>query len=350
VQTENISISQEQLFDNWQDNLIRVGTGCNGIVFKRQSPIRPSDDLAFKFIVNYGLESRHFHEVHKDEGHLVGNLPFYQHIVQMYAELIFVRPPEEFNHRMIDPTVVDCTLHPETKVSRCWQVLVQEYFPITLEKFLEGCNSGPMLLRFCYEITLPIAFLFKNRIVHRDVKLNNFLLSSFGTVVLCDFGEAREVNNHMILELDSDQSSFGGSVIHLAPEVLNPKKGKNGKLIVSYQHQPSWELGVLFLEIALKMNLTDSVSDEQRSFGFLCQRMDELNRLHPSIKYPRKFLQLIVKCLSHNPTQRPSLDKIKTELLEVSTDAFMIGITSSPALPISEKPLHVTPDPKRKRV
>jgi len=90
-----------------------------------------------------------------------------------------------------------------------------------------------------------ILFLWENKIVHRDIKLENFLISSDGIPVLCDFGMAEFVDDLGFCRNSPD--SMGGNQAHLAPEVINQwKKDKKP----NYSKQPSWELGILCFELA----------------------------------------------------------------------------------------------------
>ena len=59
-----------------------------------------------------------------------------------------------------------------------------------------------------------LAYCHKNRVLHRDIKLENLLIDEEGTIKLCDFGVSRQLKK--ATELIGEQC---GTPAYMAPEV-----------------------------------------------------------------------------------------------------------------------------------
>jgi len=162
----------------------------------------------------------------------------------------------------------------------------------------------PKILKFCSQISVALEHLFKNHVVHRDIKLNNILLSSNETPIICDFGEAILVDDNGTGQVDSP----GGNQKHIAPEVLNQfsRTTKSHSYLVDYSKQPSWELGVICYEI--------SVGDHP--FGDYPIGHGDAPNLHvnnvdisplETRRYPDLFISILKGLLEDNPKNRISI-------------------------------------------
>jgi serine/threonine protein kinase len=324
--TGNIEMSTHQ-FDEW-DKLEFIEKNANALVFKWNPQ---GYEMAVRMI--YNSLPLGFKKQLGGEALVCTNLRFHPNIVQHY-HTIFSRPPMSFITNLASQKIVtqdELELFCHTpEVSKQLQLLLVEYFSGgTVKDFLKVCSDGPTLLRICCEVADVVRFLYQQRIIHRDVKSDNLLISACGVVALCDFGESMKFDNDsMTKELAS--SSIGGNSVHLAPEVVDAVQKRKK---VSYKYQPSWELGVLFLEVALKVELLATITNEQRNLDFLRNRMRELQEASPSMNYPEEFLQLITGCLSVPPLERPTLDQICTVLHRISSDTMLVEIAPTSKLP-----------------
>jgi len=110
-------------------------------------------------------------------------------------------------------------------------------------------------LKICLDIAEGLLYLESNNICHRDMKLDNIMITQPTlSAVIIDFGLASKLNENKIARL-TKHSGMGGNIGHIAPEVANSYiqqselHGDNEYFDVNYSKQPSFELGCLCYEI-----------------------------------------------------------------------------------------------------
>ncbi|ODV88687.1 hypothetical protein CANCADRAFT_29437 [Tortispora caseinolytica NRRL Y-17796] len=135
-----------------------------------------------------------------------------------------------------------------------------------------------------YQVASAIAHLHDNGIVHRDIKDENVILDSNGSIKLIDFGSAVYVKNGPF-------DVFVGTIDYAAPEVLlgRPYNGKE---------QDVWAAGILLYTIVYKENPFYNV--------------DEI--LSGELRVPYVLsdgcLDLIKAMLERSPARRITMDKV----------------------------------------
>lgn len=88
-----------------------------------------------------------------------------------------------------------------------------------------------------YQMLSAVNHLHKNKIIHRDIKLENFLIgSNLNQIKLIDFGLCK------LHDSDKDKTQdFCGTVITVAPEILKQKR---------YDYKVDcWALGIILFEL-----------------------------------------------------------------------------------------------------
>ncbi|EGG01671.1 uncharacterized protein MELLADRAFT_45059, partial [Melampsora larici-populina 98AG31] len=128
-------------------------------------------------------------------------------------------------------------------------LIISEYLPKgNLRGHLITHATGPSLswrlrLSFAIDITRSIAYLHERRCLHRDLKLENCLITDNFRIKLCDFGFARlEAKN----EEEVRRLSYCGTDGYMSPEIL---RGEPFGLATDI-----YSLGILFCElITLKL-------------------------------------------------------------------------------------------------
>ncbi|KAL4004238.1 S-(hydroxymethyl)glutathione dehydrogenase / alcohol dehydrogenase [Sarotherodon galilaeus] len=179
-------------------------------------------------------------------------------------------------------------------------------------------------------VLLGLEFLHKNKIVYRDLKLDNLLMDADGFVRIADFGLCKEGMGH-----GDRTSTFCGTPEFLAPEVLTDS---NYTRSVDW-----WGLGVLVYEMLVGESPFPG-DDEEEVFDSI---------VNDDVRYPR-FLSpnsasLIQKLLQKNPDLR--LGAGEEDALEIKRhkfyeemdwDALLAKKVKPPFLPVIRAPQDVS--------
>lgn len=188
--------------------------------------------------------------------------------------------------------------------------LITEY----LEKgdlFEYTLKNGPMEEKYAMvifkEMIYAIHDVHKKGIVHRDIKLENFLLTDNLKVKLCDFGHSGFINKNSFI-LTSDTVVKGekiyfkrkcGTLPYSSPSIIKEK-------LYDGEKEEVWSLGIcLYALLTCHFPFYDSKDDE---------RTKELILKSPIPKIPQNVsedtLQLIKSMLQRNHYKRANLNDI----------------------------------------
>ena len=89
--------------------------------------------------------------------------------------------------------------------------------PGELFQILEDDQSLPedVVRSIARQLVRALHYLHTNRIIHRDMKPQNILVSANGAVKLCDFGFARAMSSSTLVV-----TSIKGTPLYMAPELV----------------------------------------------------------------------------------------------------------------------------------
>ncbi|PKA66146.1 Mitogen-activated protein kinase kinase kinase 3 [Apostasia shenzhenica] len=188
--------------------------------------------------------------------------------------------------------------------------IISSSFPVGLPE-----PSIAVILR---ELLCGLSYLHAQGLVHRDIKAGNILVDSDGSVKLADFGVSASV--HDSGQLSSFSSSFlsdmAGTPYWMAPEVIHSHVGYGVKADI-------WSFGITALELAHGRpplsHLPPSKSLLLRLTSRL--RLDDAQNYNPAggeaekkkkakKKFSKAFREMVASCLSQDPSQRPSAEKL----------------------------------------
>jgi hypothetical protein len=167
-----------------------------------------------------------------------------------------------------------------------------------LSQFLSTFPASPVSLLFVFlsDIICALEYLHQRRIIHRDVKTDNVLLTADLRCKLIDFGFAKEQLSSTL----GTHSRIGGVVGFLAPEVITGEGCSHRSDIYSF--------GKLSSHV-----LTGRLPDSRMSISNLVSAV--VFAVPSSIS---ALLQpLLESCLSTNPSHRPSAHELRLKIQEL---------------------------------
>ncbi|XP_002816236.3 serine/threonine-protein kinase 10 isoform X1 [Pongo abelii] len=174
--------------------------------------------------------------------------------------------------------------------------------------------TEPQIQVVCRQMLEALNFLHSKRIIHRDLKAGNVLMTLEGDIRLADFGVSAKN-----LKTLQKRDSFIGTPYWMAPEVVLCETMKD----TPYDYKADiWSLGITLIEMAQ----IEPPHHELNPMRVLLKiaKSDPPTLLTPS-KWSVEFRDFLKIALDKNPETRPSA----AQLLE---HPFVSGITSNKAL------------------
>ena len=155
-------------------------------------------------------------------------------------------------------------------------------------------------------IAHAMKYLHSHDIIHRDLKPENILIDSDYYPRIGDFGLSRCFPNSSSNSLKLSMTCHVGTPLYMAPELFEEDE----------QYGPSidvYSFGILAYEI-LTANEPYYELGEKVSLFTLISKVVKGYRPKHSIEIPDKMWNLITKCWSENPEQRPTFEYIFDQL------------------------------------
>jgi serine/threonine protein kinase len=152
----------------------------------------------------------------------------------------------------------------------------------------------------CVQIWRALDYLDTKRIVHCDMKLDNIFRDSDGTLVVGDFGLAREMDAAGTIDADR---GFGNAS-HRSPEV--ELAFRNSAMRIPVVKQSAWEAGVIAYEIVCGQHPFGTLYPAARELTAARHVLD-VDLLTRSAEGNASLAASIVGLLEWAPAQRTTL-------------------------------------------
>lgn len=155
----------------------------------------------------------------------------------------------------------------------------------------------------------------KHHIMHRDIKPSNILVNSKGQIKLCDFGVSGELVN-------SVADTFVGTSTYMAPERIQGQKYTVKSDV--------WSFGLSIMELAIgkfPFDASEQLSDGDGAPAGILDLLQQIvyepaPRLPKSEAFPQILDDMIQKCMSKEPEERPTPQELFVSPIWVLTIFF----------------------------
>ena len=215
--------------------------GCTGLVMICNLNLgRIQYKVALKMLMNFYSEIKSgMHRKTINEFNIIPDDIQHPNIICKYESFISI--PTDEMIQFVDEFIRDIC-YDELHEKKKHQFYVLQAHEETLESMIDHLTFE-QIMKFSYQLSSALLFLFKKNIVHLDIKLEKLMISSTGDLVIIGFSCAGRMDKTGFVLIDQ---THGGNPYHLAPEVLQAKQDHKN-LPCSLQH--SWELGMIIFEM-----------------------------------------------------------------------------------------------------
>lgn len=212
------------------------------------------------------------------------------------------------------------------------QYIVLEYCPggsMEAKYKTEGRFTPEKVAEFLKDALSALCYIHAKGIVHRDIKLSNFLIGEDGHVKLCDFGFAIKDNPNI-------KTSVSGTPSYIAPELIF--KGTDGispKIDI-------WAIGICVFTL-LNGYPPFEASSAKMSFERIKNGTYRFNIAANVSYFAKEFIQ---KALTRDPEERPTAEELLHHQLlmkQVTTPAIKMSKSFSTIPQMNTKNLDHSP-------
>ncbi len=172
--------------------------------------------------------------------------------------------------------------------------LVMDFLPGgTLKERMRSAVTWQAATRLIIPVASALDYAHQNKIIHRDVKPANILLTASGQPMLTDFGIAK------ILESEAGQTLTGTGVGIGTPEYMAPEQGMGRKVD---GRADIYSLGIVFYELVTGRKPYTADTPMAVVFKHISDPLPDPRQFVPNL--PENIARVIFKALAKNPDDR----------------------------------------------
>ena len=197
----------------------------------------------------------------------------------------------KIHERIIHPNIIRMYNHYEDEKNIfCFLEIVNG---VTLYSKVKGGLSEREAFQLFIQVAKSIKFCHDNKIIHRDIKLENFLLDPQTNILkLCDFGWAAELTDEQPL-----RATICGTTDYMAPEMIKEK---------AYDYSVDiWAMGILLYELLHGYSPFGNSDDYTEVF----KNVLKFN-FHIDKEITNNCKDLLLKLLGSEPEKRIKVDGV----------------------------------------
>lgn len=162
-------------------------------------------------------------------------------------------------------------------------------------------------------ISNAMKYLHSKRVIHRDLKTLNVLMDEDFYPRVCDFGLSRFFSDKLASSIEEEslaKTGIVGSPLYMSPEIFDVDDDEE---IIYRSSVDVYAFAIVAFEIMTGRAPFDHLKKIQSALSFMSKVK---NGERPKFiekdkeKYSEKMIDLIKKCWSENPFERPSFDEI----------------------------------------
>ncbi|KAJ3005056.1 hypothetical protein HKX48_000902, partial [Thoreauomyces humboldtii] len=176
-----------------------------------------------------------------------------------------------------------------------------------LKQWIQGSKkdaSWRLRISFATDIARALMYLHAHRIIHRDLKSENLMLTENARLKIVDFGLSRQVATSTE---EKNRLSFCGTDGYMAPEII---------LGMAFDERVDiFSFGIIILEI-----ITMSLAEDQQKFQRDPYFGIDPSTIEPEPGCPLSLLTLAVACTDADRDKRPLLKEIQNQLKKLESE------------------------------
>ena len=184
-------------------------------------------------------------------------------------------------------------------------IITQYYSNGSLESILDEERDGRAISSWddtrklinIYGIASAMTYLHSKNIIHRDLKPDNILMDDYLFPIISDFGLAKNTEKDI-----KSTKKVKGTIKYMAPEILT-----------KYEYTQKCDVFSFSLIVYEIMSVKEAYEGLTQDFE-IYKKLNDVSRPEIDSIVPPAYRELIEKCWSQNPNDRPTFSEIKNWL------------------------------------